>query len=82
MEMLYFILGMFTMAFIIPLLDSFLTFICGWFEVKRTQQSKKISMIQIEVQKEMDKLDQGGSQNMIGFVVDDEIYEEEDDDDE
>jgi hypothetical protein len=39
-------------------------------------------MIQIEVQKEMDKLDQGGSQNMIGFVVDDEIYEEEDDDDE
>ena len=31
-------------------------------------------------QKEMDKLEQSGNQNLIGFAVDDKIYEEEDDD--
>lgn len=80
MNFIYFILGMFTAAFIIPLIDNFLTYICGWFELKRTQQNQKISMIQIEVQKEMDKLEQNGNQNIIGFAVDDKIYEEEDDD--
>lgn len=69
--LLYFVIGILFIYFVIPLLESVLSFLATWLKYKETTYTTKIYKMNKEATKENDA-------KVVGFVYDDEEDPEED----
>lgn len=70
MPLVYFIAGMFFIYFIIPLLESLLSYLLTWIKKFETKQSAEIYKIKQEATAEEDE-----AKTVVGFVYEEEEEE-------
>lgn len=83
MELLYFILGIFFVSYIIPIIDGISSWFLTWVEAKKAKQSEIVNEANIKMRQAVASADQDTPMRQIGFQVPDpEENEEEDEEDE
>ena len=79
MELLYFILGIFFVTYVIPLLDGISAWFLTWVEAKKAKQSEVINQTNIKMRQAAASAEEDPPRRSIGFRVPDEEEEYEED---
>lgn len=79
MELLYFILGIFFVTYVIPLLDGISSWFLTWVEAKKAKQSEVINQTNIKMRQAVASAEEDPPRRQIGFCVPDEEEEYEED---
>ena len=79
MELLYFILGIFFVTYVIPLLDGISAWFLTWVEAKKAKQSEVINQTNIKMRQAAASAEEDPPRRPIGFRVPDEEEEYEED---
>lgn len=80
MELLYFILGIFFISYVIPIIDEITNWILTWIKVQKTKQNDIGNQLTIKINKDTVSAEKLISKNIIGFqYLDAEEGEDEED---
>lgn len=80
MELLYFILGIFFISYVIPIIDGITNWILTWIKVQKTKQNDIGNQLTIKINKDTVSAEKLISKNTIGFqYLDAEEGEDEED---
>lgn len=78
MELLYFILGIFFISNLVPVIDAISSWFLTWIELKKAKLSEKINLANINIRQASASADQELPHKILGFCSSDpEDYEEE-----